>query len=178
MAIITRSSKGAPVSHAEMDANLVQFMGIHNLLHVQHSVAVGGAGGALTTGAWRTRPLTLAKTNNIVGASLASNQITLLAGKYYAESDATIYTTNYTISRLFNVTGALILLVGRVAVSGTIDGTTDALMLSGEFTLAAQSVVELQHYSFSTYAAGMGPAMSDIGQGSNIYANLKIWKLS
>src|SRR5690242_14620433 len=50
----------------------------------RHLVADDAAGGTFTSGAWRTRTLN-EELRNTLGASLASNQITLPAGSYYAE---------------------------------------------------------------------------------------------
>ena len=50
------------------------------LLHVRDEKSNGTAGGGFTSGSFQTRTLNTVMTNEISGASLASNQITLPSG--------------------------------------------------------------------------------------------------
>ena len=52
-------------------------------LHVRDEKAANTPGGTFTASAWQKRDLNTVKTNQISGASLASNQITLPAGTYH-----------------------------------------------------------------------------------------------
>ena len=71
----------------------------HNLLHIRDEKAQNTAGGTFTSGAWRTRDLNTVKTNEITGASLAANQITLPAGTYWVEWSAPAYVVNQNQSK-------------------------------------------------------------------------------
>jgi len=53
------------------------------LFHVRDEKSNGVAGGNFTNGAWQTRTLNTSMTNEISGASLSSNQITLPSGTYF-----------------------------------------------------------------------------------------------
>ena len=94
--LILREEKGSPLTHQEMDNNTKYLSGCLNMnsfLHIQDQKPQGTNGGTFTSGAWRTRDLNTVLTNTITGASLADNQITLPAGKYYVEASAPAYQT-------------------------------------------------------------------------------------
>jgi hypothetical protein len=157
------------------------FLGIHNLLHVQDRKAAGAAGGTFTSGAWRTRDLNTVVANNISGASLATNQVTLPAGTYFVEGMASAFGVAGCVSRLYNTTASAVLLTGNALRSTDIAGSLQVNVvnvISGVFTLAGSSVVELQHVGQQTYATNGFGLCTDLGQAHNIYSDLKIWKLA
>lgn len=117
-------------------------------LHVRHQVAVNTAGGSLVAGGLNTRPLNTVVANTIAGASLASNQITLPAGTYEVNVEAPTYYSNYAYTYLHNVTDNARILRGiqnLIAASSYTPGGGGNLR--GTFTLAAQKVIEIRHYS-------------------------------
>lgn len=110
----------------------------------------------MTISTWNTRRLQTTKTNEITGASLGSNQITLPAGTYEIDAWATATTqsgsgTQGLQPRLRNITGSTTLLVGRTGWSFIIGGGASQPMdaicnLKGRFTLSGSSVLEFQNY--------------------------------
>jgi len=161
------------------------FLGVHNLLHVQDQKAQNTTGGSFASGAWRTRDLNSVITNNISGASLSSNQITLPDGKYYCEAyapaAANTDVVNGTRIRIHNVGASTQLLLGRTCFVGsgsTISFAFTSCEANGVFDLDVESTIELQHICSVTspYAYAMGPA-GNVG-GVEIFSDLKIWKIA
>ena len=147
------------------------------LLHVRDEKASGTDGGTFTNGAWRTRDLNTVKTNEIAGASLAGNQLTLPAGSYYVEALAPAQAVNCHKARLFNLTTGEELIMGT-SEYGTTSGPVTKSQITGRFVLAGQSVVLLEHMCQSTDTLnGFGIAAGFAG-GSEVYSELKIWKVA
>ena len=74
------------------------------LLHVRDEKAAAAHGGASTSGSFLTRTLNTSVTNEITGASLASNQITLPSGTYYIFATVPIYAGDDSKFKLRNTT--------------------------------------------------------------------------
>jgi hypothetical protein len=145
------------------------------LLNIEDQKASGTDGGSFTSGAWRTRVLNTVKTNEITGASLAANQITLPAGTYYCEWSCPAFSTSINTThqtKLANITSASDVIIGSsergVAQTRSIG--------SGRFTLGASSALELQHrISVTRNTDGFGNAA---GFGVvEVYSTIKIWKV-
>ena len=179
MAMTLRADKGAILSWNEMDANFRACLGVHNLLHVQDQKPTGTYGGTFTSGAWRTRDLNTVVVNAITGSSLSSNQITLPAGTYFVFSSAVAMRVDCHISRLFNTTNAQQLLQSTSCWTNSASSAGPGMnsIMFGFFYTAGCSM-ELQHRCSTTLASyGLG-YVSNIGQPCEIFADLKIWKLS
>jgi hypothetical protein len=136
----------------------------------------GTAGGTFTSGAWRTRDLNTSQQNSITGCSLASNQITLPAGTFLIQGSAPAFRTDPHQSRIYDITNSAVLFLG---MSMYIDPTV-YLQTTSEFrgviTLAASTVIEVQHQTFNTIASvGFGQPVS---WGSNIYTSISITKVA
>lgn len=148
------------------------------LFHVRDEKASGAAGGTFTSGAWQTRTLNTAKTNQISGASLASNQFTLPAGDYYIEATAPCKRGNENQLRLRNITDGTTQLVGANTNANSDDTSRGHSLatLSGRFSLAAAKTFELQHRCALTRSAdGFGEANS-FGE-AEVYAEVRVWSL-
>lgn len=149
-----------------------------NLLHVQDQKASGTDGGTFTSGAWRTRTLNTSVTNEITGASLASNQITLPEGTYLIEALVAAGAVQEHQLRLYNSTDASAVLTGVNARASNASVVTsgNTATLRGRFTIAAQKVLELQHRcNVSQATTGFGHATS---WGTEIYADALIYKVA
>lgn len=147
------------------------------LLHVRDEKASGTAGGGPTVGSWVTRDLNTVLTNEITGASLASNTITLPAGTYDIDGRAPAFRAGSHKTRLWNVTDGTIIIYGS---NGQCDaGTTGAQSdsnLRGRFTLAGSKVIRVDHIVASRHAThGFGHPN---GNGAEIYTDVMIRKLS
>lgn len=146
------------------------------LFHVRDIKAAGTNGGTFTSGAWQTRDLNTVDTNEISGASLAVNVLTLPAGVYYFKSRAPAYRVEFNVSRLYNNTDAAVIYEGDVAdaISGD-TGTT--VFMSGRFTIAGTKAIELQHRCSATRAGDGFGVGADLGQTNSTFASIEFWKV-
>lgn len=152
------------------------FLGAHNMMHVQDHKSGTTFGGAFTTGAWRTRDLNTIIINNINGASLSTNIITLPAGKYYIEAEAPAAYIYIHKIRVYDLTANAALFYGTTQRSDlTYPGMTPS---KGAKTvdLLVQSNISLQHSAYGSHADGFGIGYNE--GGVNIYSDLKIWKIA
>jgi len=128
------------------------------ILHVRDEKAQNTDGGTFTKDAWRTRDLNTSKTNTIVGASLAANQVTLPAGTYWCDIKVPAHNVDQHQARLYNVTGAVEVLLGTSETTSTSLVQTSS-WIRGKFTLSGSTVLEVRHYCINTRATtGFGYA--------------------
>lgn len=141
---------------------------------LQDQKTSGTAGGTFTSGAWRQRTLNTVVRNVIAGASLASNQITLPAGTYFARWSAPAYGVVLSQSRLFNATDSTVIGYGQ---SMGASGASMTLLSNGEavFTLTSGKAIEIDHQCGTTgTTTGFGQPVS-FGN-IEVYSDLMIWK--
>ena len=114
-------------------------------------------------------------TNEISGASLASNQITLPAGTYYIFASANVGANpaRHT-AKLRNTTDSSDTIIGT---SEQTTGDSNRSFVMGRFTISAQKVFELQHIcSSTTNVDGFGTnANFSIIQ---VFSDVQIWKVA
>lgn len=145
------------------------------ILHVRHEAASGTDGGALTASTWNTRTLNTVVTNEITGASLASNQVTLPVGTYEVQWFAQAYTVDRHQSRLQNITAGTTISLGSQAVAGTSPAVTSDSPGFAKFTLAGSTVLALQHnVASSNGSSGQGRSNSF---GTQVYGQLIVRKV-
>lgn len=132
-------------------------------------------GGSAVLGAWRIRDLNTIVTNHI-GLTLDSNQVTLPAGTYRCRITAPIYHVDTARHRLYDTTGATTLVLstsGSAANLATLPNVMRQL-IQGRFTLAAESVLELQ------YLCNVSKATDGLGLACNftteVYSILELWQ--
>ena len=105
------------------------------------------AGDAYAAGAWRTRVINTININEIPGASLSANQVTLPAGTYtcdaYCCTDVTSGRSN--LHRLYNITAGSAIEYG-ISMNANATGNKVENLLC-QFTLAATSALEIQLYT-------------------------------
>jgi hypothetical protein len=147
------------------------------LLHVRDEKSAGTQGGSGTSG-YNTRDLNTVKTNEITGASLSSNQITLPSGTYYATAFAMTRRSNQNKIRLYNTTDSSTALLGNSNRSGSGDVTTNTSLVSGRFTISAQKVFELQHYFDHNDGSTSLKGEAVSGSDSEVYVDVQIWKVA
>lgn len=165
------------LTHQELDDNFKACLGIHNLFHAQDWKTAGTHGGTFTSGAYRTREFNTVILNNIVGASLATNQITLPSGVFWFEALATALHPDSHIARIYNVTSAQELSLSSVVYANRVSTSsipTGNILFSGKFELGGTSLIELQSIAQTTTTFGQAAA---VGQSRNIYSDVKIWKV-
>lgn len=146
------------------------------LLHVRDEKPSGTTGGSFTAGAWQTRTLNTIPTNEITGASLTTNQVTLPAGTYFAMFSAQGALIDRHQARLRDVTSGTTLILGESTNASSSSNGVSPSGGFGRFTLGVDSLVELQHRCGTTNANGFGLS-NNFGDGE-LYADLAIWKVA
>lgn len=146
------------------------------LLHVRDEKTSGTNGGTFTSGSYQTRTLNTTLTNEITGASLSSNQITLPAGTYLVEASAPALNVDDHKVRLRNVTDGTDLIIGTSERSGAADSVATRSGVRGRFTLAAQKTLELQHRCVTTKSTNGFGEPAAFGD-NEVYAEAMIWRV-
>jgi hypothetical protein len=145
------------------------------LFHVRDEKASGVDGGASVAGD-NTRDLNTVVTNEITGASLSSNQITLPAGTYFIQASAPAFKPNFHKIILYNTTDTSNEVIGLSAYSSSAESVQTTAMLCQRFTITATKVFELTHQIHAAKATnGLGVSFTPT---INIYANVMIWKVA
>lgn len=134
---------------------------------------------------FNTDVLNTVVTNEIVGAVLSSNTITLPVGSYYFDAIvpfALQLSANQSAlfkPRLFNFTTSLSLMDGHGILKQEISNATIAsyfqgtVSLRGRFTLGSTSVLILQHFN-----SGGAVSIQGVSAGLETYSDICIWKIS
>jgi hypothetical protein len=143
------------------------------LVVVEEQQASTTSAGTFTSGAWQTRLLNTKVTDTGGIATISSNEIELPAGAYLCNASAPAYNVNSHQSRLYNVTGAAILLNGT---SEYASGAQTRSFVQGTFTLGAPSTVAFQHRCSVTQAGnGFG---AECGFGDvEVYSRVVLTKI-
>jgi hypothetical protein len=151
-----------------------------SLLHVRDEKSSATQSGTFTSGAWQTRTLNTTATNEITGASLSSNQITLPSGTYYIDAILNAGGVNNHKAKLRNTSDSSDTILGTSEYSASDSGgplITTHSFVKGRFTIAAEKTFELQHRCATTRSdAGYG-YKSEFGV-VEVYADVKIWKVA
>lgn len=145
------------------------------LFQALHTETSGVNGGGQASGSYATRKLNLAATNEISGASLAANEITLPAGTYWIDATAQFNSCDAAKIKLRNVTDGVDIALGQVCDASA--GSGDVSVITRRFTLSGTKNVAIQSRVTTTnVASGWGVAC---GFGdTEIYMDIKIWKIA
>lgn len=139
-------------------------------------------GGTLTKNTWNTRDLNTVVLNEISGASLASNQITLPAGAYEIRVSAPAYLVGQHMARLQNTTAGTTPFWGTSEFTWTSSNVTTHSFIEGRLTLGAESILELQHNCRVTNSgSGGGSSVGEYVTGGvdhETYSRVVIKKVS
>jgi hypothetical protein len=116
-------------------------------------------------------------TNEISGASLGSNQITLPAGTYYIDASAPGHGVDTHVAKLRNTTDAADTLIGTASIGSNSGDVTQRSFIAGRFTIAAPKVFEIQHRCLTTRTTnGFGnPCNFGVVE---VYTDVRIWKVA
>lgn len=146
------------------------------LFHVRDEKGSGSHAGASSAGT-QTRTINTVKTNEITGASLSSNQITLPAGTYYVHASTPAFRTRAHQIYFYSVTDGSNEIIGENEYSDeSADGSGSRSNLSARFTTAIQKVYEIRHYTnLAVGTQGLGIACSN---STEVYTDVKIWKIA
>lgn len=150
------------------------FLSMEEFIHVQHQQTSGTDGGSSVPG-MNEITLNAEENNTLQGASLASNEVTLPTGTYYAVASASVFRTGQ--ARLFLTDDD-----NNIKLSGCTAFTKDdyndgcLVQVSGVFSLAVGDDVKLRvSTSAGNTTDGLGISSGD-GQ-TEVYADLKIWRV-
>jgi len=116
-------------------------------------------------------------TNEISGASLSSNQITLPSGTYYVHASAAALQTDRHKLKLRNTTDGSDTIIGTSEYCASDNTTQTRSFITGRFTIAAQKTFEIQHRGETTaniYGFGSQNNFSVV----EVYADVHIWKVA
>lgn len=150
------------------------------LFHVQDDKSSGNDSGTFTAGAWRTRTFNTVLTNEITGASLSANQITLPAGTYWVEGSAPAYAVDRHKTRLYNVDDSSEELVGTNGFAYSTNLVETRSFVVGLVTLGAEKTLELQHRCATTKTTnGFGNKVGSAFTVTNeTYSDIHIWRIA
>lgn len=150
-------------------------------LIVQDQKSAGTSGGASSATTNHTRDLNTVVRNEISGASLASDQITLPAGSYYVEFETRTFKTGIAQGYLYNVDDSAVEINGTIAQSASTNSCEDHSHGSGVLTLAAEKDLELRMYTHLAQATnGLGYGGAALGSNDadgEVYSTVKIWEI-
>jgi hypothetical protein len=131
-----------------------------------------GTGGGTSVATINTRVLNTVVANTIVGASLASNQVTLPAGTYRYSAICPCGPVDGNRAYLWNVTDSAVVNLGTS--NDGLANIQSSSMVRGRFTTTSTKVFELRHWMVSAIALGLGYNAS---AGNNeVYSQLEIIK--
>ncbi len=142
-----------------------------DLLHVQDQKAQGTDGGTFTTGAWRTRDLNTVLKNEISGASLAGNRVTLPAGIYLFKASNSFGVDTITIygSQIYDITNSKALSYHSFYLHA-FSSQNQTIDYQGIISLSGSTQLELRNKTMYTIANyGFGKAG---GEGIEIYSDI------
>lgn len=140
------------------------------------SFASGTQGGSAASGI-QTRALNTIIINSGDIVNLAGNIFTLRPGTYRIRASAPAYAVGVHRTFLWNVTGSTRVLNGDSAASNTVYPTLTRSVVTGTFTITANTGFELRHYCQSAFAStGLGIAAGEAGV-NEIYASVELWRL-
>ena len=156
-----------------------------NFFHAQDQRAASTDYGAAAA-KFSTRIINTVLTNNISGASLSSNQITLPAGTYHISAEGTVAELGGTALYLVNITDSTPLVFGYGTNAFATEYSKVSVTLRGSFTLAGTKVLEVRHaYVGSPGTDKIGEAVNLpafitgeplLATWHNTYLNVEIWK--
>jgi hypothetical protein len=140
--------------------------------------ASGTYGGGSTSGSYQTRVLNTTVVNNISGCSLATNQVTLPAGSYYAVGVTPLYGGNAQFkNRLQNMTDGTTIGIGTNQANGGGAGDSAITIVEYYFTLASSKAIALQTRVTTSIATdGLGNRCN-FGD-TEVYSQLTITKVA
>lgn len=145
-------------------------------MKVSDRKASGTSGGNSTpTTISQTRTLNTIESNTIVGASLASDTITLPPGTYKVSGTAQTFNTNANKAFFYNATDGTYAIVGISSFSGS-NAASDAL-LEGYFTITSTKNFTVRHYTVTNGGAANSLGVSTSSGQVEVYTQVVIEKV-
>ena len=148
---------------------------VNDYICIQDQKSNNTGGGSFTSGGWRTRDLNTEVSDSGNHASVAANQITLDSGTYICKIIAPAYAVRLHKARLFDTTSNTTIYIGQNSAADDPANTFSVSIIAGKFTIAVQSVLEVQHYCSLSYGGGFGVACN-FGV-IEVYTIAEFWKV-
>jgi len=147
------------------------------LLHVRDEKATGSAGGSASATTDNVKVLNTVVTNEITGASLSSNRITLPAGTYFIDAWSYAYQTDMNRAMLYNQSDSSVTILGHSNFSDDNNQGYSPSFVRGRFTISAQKLFEIRHYTEKANS-GNGFGIDTADSRTNVYTDVQIWKVA
>ncbi|MEI2386030.1 hypothetical protein [Breoghania sp. JC706] len=147
------------------------------VLWVRDERPSGEGGSPPVTQDWFARTLQTIEANNIAGASLNADQITLPAGTYTIQASAQVLATQHSRLRLYNVTENASLVEGPMVYARESYSHQIDQHLMGRFVLSAPATLELQQIvARNPGSAGLG--LADPWSQATVFAEAFIRRIA
>lgn len=124
--------------------------GVGNIVIIQDQRPSGTSGGTAATAAWTTHVLNTEVADPAGLATIAANQVSLLAGTYQVRAAIRFNGIQNGKIRLRNITDGATLAIGQSVFAPVASQTSDPSTMEGRFTIAATKTLELQYFASST----------------------------
>ena len=147
------------------------------LLHVRDEKATGSHGGTASALTDNVRVLNTVVTNEITGASLGSNRITLPAGTYFIDAWAYAYSIDMHRAMLYNQSDSSVTILGHSSFANDTTQGYAPSFVRGRFTISAQKLFEIRHYTEKT-GSGVDLGVDTNDSRTNVYTDVQIWKVA
>jgi len=147
------------------------------LFHLQHIEASTVDGGGNSADSNNQRTLNSTVVNQISGASVSSNDVTLPSGTYIIDGYANAFRVNRHFLRWYNSTDTSYTINGQSMFADASNEVQNLAVISGRFTISAQKTFALMHYTQTNNSQtnALGIASNET---TNHYVNLRIWKVA
>ena len=123
------------------------------------------------------RDLNTILTNEITGASLSSNVITLPAGTFFISASSPTNRGGTNRAHLLNTVAGSPILLGTSENTQTGDTTPTRSFINGRFTIGSSTTFRIRHYTTAAKSDnGLGIQAND--SRTEVYTDVLIWKVS
>ena len=160
-----------------IDFSHIQGVYESQLLHVRDEKATGSHGGQASADTDNVRVLNTVVTNEITGASLGSNRITLPAGTYFIDAWAYAYSIDMHRAMLYNQSDSSVTILGHSSFADDNNQGYAPSFVRGRFTISAQKLFEIRHYTEKT-GSGVDLGVDTNDSRTNVYTDVQIWKVA
>jgi len=160
-----------------VDDLVVDLLEVHHAYVKVSDTKENAAGGSFGGGAWRTRTINTEDHDDTDICTIADNRITLAEGTYRCRITCPAYMVDSHCARLFNVSSQTELIRGTVEYGehSAYGSTQTRSEIVGQFTVTADQLLEIQHYSTDTESGdGFGVRLFVT---ENVYTVAEFWRI-
>jgi len=144
------------------DLQIREIVSDFDLLHVRDEKTANTDGGSSVAVTFNIRDINVVKTNEISGASLSANRITLPSGTFQIEVSVPVSESTRHRALLWNVTDSEYTLLGQNLYTRGVLLHADRCILFSQFLTLDTTVFEIHHFTAEGEATnGLGRKMND-----------------